>query len=65
MDAQKPKSPRKPFVLRITREKLEECRGMSPEAKLRWLQEANRLINKFLSQDKLARWEKIKNSENV
>ena len=60
MNAQKPKSPRKPFVFMITKEKLEKCRGMSPEAKLQWLEEANRFIYKFVSKDQLARWEKIR-----
>lgn len=52
-------SEKKPFVFRLTKEKLEECRGMSPEEKLRWLEEANRFVQKFLSADQLARWEKI------
>jgi hypothetical protein len=60
---QKPTSPRKPFVFRITKEKLEDCRGMSPEAKLQWLEEANRFIYKFVSRDQLARWQKLRQSE--
>ncbi len=63
MNVQKPTNPRKPFVFRMTREKLEECRGMSPEAKLNWLEEANRFISKFVSKAQLARWQKIRGSE--
>jgi hypothetical protein len=47
----------------MTREKLEECREMSPEARLQWLEEANRFIHKFVSEAQLARWQKIRKCE--
>jgi hypothetical protein len=31
----------------------------TPEAKLNWLEEANRFVNDFLSPSKLERWKKI------
>ncbi|MBI3995328.1 MAG: hypothetical protein HY349_05065 [Nitrospirae bacterium] len=62
MKSPKPASEKKPFVFRLTREKLQECRGMSAAEKLKWLEEANRFIQKFLTEGQLARWEKLKNA---
>ncbi|MBI3597271.1 MAG: hypothetical protein HY203_08985 [Nitrospirae bacterium] len=55
---------KKPFVFRLTREKLEECRGMSPAAKLRWLEEANQFIRKLMTPAQFERWEKISGRKN-
>jgi hypothetical protein len=63
MKSPKPDLEKKPFVFRLTREKLEECRGMSAAAKLRWLEEANRFIRKVMSPAQLERWEKISGRE--
>ncbi len=45
-----------PFAFRMSRERLEECRGMCPEARLRWLEEANRFVLRFLGIERLERW---------
>ncbi len=44
------------FAFRVTREKLRESRDMSPEAKLRWLEEANQFVRTFVGLDRLERW---------
>jgi hypothetical protein len=44
---------------RLSKEKLRECLGFSPEAKLEWLEEANRFINEFLPSEKRKRWEEF------
>lgn len=59
MKAPKAKSKKKPLVIRMTKEKLAECRGMSPEEKLRWLEEANLFVAKLVSPEKLSRWRNI------
>jgi hypothetical protein len=59
MNTRKPGHYRKPFVFRLSKEKLEECREMSPAARLRWLEEANRFIQKFINENQLARWKKV------
>lgn len=49
------------FAYEFTREKLEEFRFMSAEARLQWLEEANNFICKFVKKGKRARWdERIK-----
>ncbi|MBI3812057.1 MAG: hypothetical protein HY283_07620 [Nitrospirae bacterium] len=63
MKSPKPAPEKKPFVFRLTREKLEECRGMSPAARLRWLEEANHFVRKLVSPAQLKRWEKISGQE--
>ena len=60
MNHRNPDKARKPFVFRLTKEKIEQCRGMSPEEKLRWLEESNRFIQKFVTADQRARWNKIR-----
>ena len=45
-----------PFVFRPSPETLRQFRDVSPEAKLNWLEEANRFVNEFVPQDKLERW---------
>ena len=64
MKSMKPVPEKKPFVFRLTREKLEEYRGMSAAAKLRWLEEANQFIRKLLSPAQLERWEKLSGRNN-
>jgi hypothetical protein len=41
---------------RLSKEKLREFLGFSPEAKLEWLEEANRFINEFLPSEKRKLW---------
>ncbi len=48
---------REHFVHEITREKLEEFRFMSAEARLQWLEDANNFIHKFLKKEKRIRWD--------
>ena len=57
MTDQEPK--KKPFVFRPSQEALKQFKDASPEAKLNWLEEANRFVNDFVSPQKLERWKKI------
>jgi hypothetical protein len=50
---------KKPFVFRLSQETLKQFKDASPEAKLNWLEEANRFVNEFVSPQKLERWKKI------
>lgn len=50
---------KRPFVFRPSQESLKQFKDASPEAKLNWLEEANRFINDFVSPSKLERWKKI------
>ena len=54
---QEPK--KRPFVFRPSREALKQFKDVSPEAKLNWLEEANRFVNDFVSPKKLERWKKF------
>jgi hypothetical protein len=49
-------SKRKPFAHRLTRGVLWQFKDASPEAKLRWLEEANAFVNQFVSREKQERW---------
>jgi len=44
---------------RLSKEKLREFLGFSAEAKLEWLEEANKFINEFLPSEKRKRWEEF------
>jgi len=50
---------REPFSFRLSIEKLREFQGISAEAKLQWLEDANRFVNEFVSPDKRRRWEEF------
>jgi len=50
---------KRPFVFRPSQEALRQFKDASPEAKLNWLEEANRFVNDFVSPEKLERWKKI------
>ncbi|MCK9419349.1 MAG: hypothetical protein M0R70_08230 [Nitrospirae bacterium] len=50
---------KKPFVFRPSQETIKYFKDASPEAKLNWLEEANRFVNDFVSPLKLERWKKI------
>ena len=47
------------YSYRLSKEKLREFLGSSAEAKLEWLEEANRFINEFLPSEKRKRWEEF------
>jgi hypothetical protein len=64
MTSKKTAAKSRPFVFRLTRETLEECRGMSAAEKLKWLEEANRFVQKFVTKDQRARWKKLTHTEN-
>ena len=49
----------KPFAFRPSPESLKQFKDASPEAKLNWLEEANRFVNDFVPREKLERWKKI------
>ena len=57
MTDQEPK--KKPFAFRPSQEALKQFKDASPEAKLNWLEEANRFVNDFVSPKKLERWKKF------
>jgi len=50
---------KKPFVFRPSTETLKQFKDATPEAKLNWLEEANRFVNEFVPPQKLERWRKI------
>jgi hypothetical protein len=54
------REPRKEsFAFRPSLEALKQFKDASPEAKLNWLEDANRFVNDFVSPEKLERWKKI------
>lgn len=54
------KEPRKkPFAFRPSPETIQQFKDASPEAKLNWLEEANKFVNDFVSPSKRERWKKI------
>ena len=52
-------SKKKPFVFRLSAETLKQFKDAPAEAKLDWLEEANRFVNDFVPPEKLERWRKI------
>jgi len=44
---------------RLSKEKLREFLGFSAEAKLEWLEEANKFVNEFVPPEKRRRWEEF------
>lgn len=50
---------KEPFAFRPSLEALKQFKDASPEAKLNWLEEANRFVNDFVSPEKLERWKRI------
>jgi hypothetical protein len=53
------KPQKRSFVFRPSQEALKQFKDVSPEAKLNWLEEANRFVGDFVSPAKLERWKKI------
>jgi len=47
----------KDFAYEFTREKLEEFRFMPAQARLEWLEEAQKFIYKFLDKGKRIQWD--------
>ena len=47
------------YSYRLSKEKLREFLGFSAEAKLEWLEEANRFINGFFPSENRKRWEEF------
>jgi len=50
---------KKSFAFRPSTEALKHFKNASAEAKLNWLEEANRFVNEFVPAKKLERWNKI------
>jgi hypothetical protein len=50
---------KKTFAFRPSQEALRQFKDASPEAKLNWLEEANRFVNDFVPPQRLERWKKI------
>lgn len=50
---------KKPFAFRPSREALKQFKDAPPEAKLNWLEEANRFVNEFVTPEKREQWKKI------
>ncbi len=50
---------KKPFAFRPSLEALRQFKDASAEAKLNWLEEANRFVNEFVTPQKRERWKKI------
>ena len=57
--------PAEPFVFRLTEDKLRECRHMTAEEKLRWLEEANAFVRKFVPPERLERWARLRERGRV
>jgi hypothetical protein len=51
--------PKKPFAFRPSPEALREFKNVSAEARLNWLEEANRFVHDFVPPQKLEKWKKI------
>lgn len=47
---------KKAFAFRISKDKLNRYRNISAAEKLDWLEEANRFVADFVSEEKLKRW---------
>lgn len=56
-------SKRKGFSYKPSKENLEAFKGLSPEEKLQWLEDANGFVNNVLSQKKLTLWKKFRNGQ--
>lgn len=54
----------KGFAFRPDPDTLKACLSMSAEEKLRWLEEANEFVQRFVSPERLERWERIRRSES-
>ncbi len=65
MDDSRKKDCPEPFVFRLTEEKLRECRNMTAEEKLRWLEEANAFVRKFVPAERLERWARLRERDQV
>jgi hypothetical protein len=57
--------PGEPFVFLLTEDKLRECRHMTAEEKLRWLEEANTFVRKFVPSERLERWARFRERNQV
>lgn len=55
--------PVEPFVFRLTEDKLRECRNMTAAEKLRWLEEANAFVRKFVPAERLERWARLRDRD--
>jgi hypothetical protein len=49
----------KPFTFCPSPDAVQQFKDASPEAKLNWLEEANRFVQDFVPREKLERWRKI------
>ena len=54
----------KGFAFRPDPDTLKACRGMSAEDKLRWLEEANEFVRRFVPPERLERWERVRRGED-
>lgn len=49
----------RPFAHRLSPEALRQFKDAPAEAKLRWLEEANAFVNRFVSAEKRERWRRF------
>lgn len=54
----------KGFAFRPDPDTLKACRGMSAEDKLRWLEEANEFVRRFVPPERLEQWERIRRGQD-
>ena len=47
------------FAFRISPERLREFSALSAEEKLKWLEEANQFVAKFVPRENVARWRRL------
>ena len=53
----------KGFSYKPSKEYLAASKGLSPEEKLQWLEDANEFVNNFLSHEKLTLWKKFRDGQ--
>ncbi|MBI4007025.1 MAG: hypothetical protein HY354_00840 [Planctomycetes bacterium] len=63
MKSNSDKPGKKGFSYKPSKENLEAFKGLSPEEKLQWLEDANEFVNAFLSKEKRALWKKFCNNQ--
>jgi hypothetical protein len=52
------------FAFRPDPDTLKACLGMSAEDKLRWLEEANEFVRRFVPPERLDQWERIRRGQS-
>jgi len=62
--SQTPTNAPKGFAFRPNIDTLKFCRDMSAEDKLRWLEEANEFVRRFVPPERLEQWERVRRGQD-